>query len=129
MDLKEIKDPSFLQELSIKELEELSEEIRNFIIDAVSKRGGHLSSNLGIVELTIALHRYFHNGEKFIFDVGHQSYPGPENSYLNVSFGNSKNAPNFLVVQLGVLAQNQNFLQMFRQLFQSLPCLINRFFF
>ena len=74
MDLKEIKDPSFLQELSIKELEELSEEIRNFIIDAVSKRGGHLSSNLGIVELTIALHRYFHNGEKFIFDVGHQSY-------------------------------------------------------
>ncbi len=74
MDLKEIKDPSFLQGLSIKELEELSEEIRNFIIDAVSKRGGHLSSNLGIVELTIALHRYFHNGEKFIFDVGHQSY-------------------------------------------------------
>ena len=74
MDIKTIKDPSFLKDLSIEELENLSNEIRDFIIDTVSKNGGHLSSNLGIVELTIALHRYFSHGEKFIFDVGHQSY-------------------------------------------------------
>lgn len=74
MDLKSIKDPTFLKDLSIAELEELALEIRKYIIEVVSKRGGHLSSNLGIVELTIALHRYFSNGEKFIFDVGHQSY-------------------------------------------------------
>lgn len=74
MDIKTIKDPSFLKDLSIEELENLASEIRDFIIDTVSKNGGHLSSNLGIVELTIALHRYFSHGEKFIFDVGHQSY-------------------------------------------------------
>ena len=74
MDIRTIKDTSFLKDLSIEELENLSNEIRDFIIDTVSKNGGHLSSNLGIVELTIALHRYFSHGEKFIFDVGHQSY-------------------------------------------------------
>ena len=56
MDLNKIKDPSFLMEMNIDELNELAYKIRQFIIQSVSKTGGHLSSNLGIVELTIALH-------------------------------------------------------------------------
>ena len=58
------------------ELEQLAEEIRSRIIEVMSVNGGHLSSNLGIVELTIALHRVFDSPQdKFIFDVSHQSYP------------------------------------------------------
>ena len=75
INLKEIENPSFLSDLSIKELEELSKEIRSFLIENVSKTGGHLSSNLGVVELTIALHKVFESPkDKFIFDVGHQGY-------------------------------------------------------
>ncbi|MGD9910082.1 MAG: 1-deoxy-D-xylulose-5-phosphate synthase [Candidatus Izemoplasmatales bacterium] len=75
IDLLEIKDPSFLKELSIKECDELANAIRSFIIEKVSIHGGHLSSNLGVVELTIALHKVYHSPiDKFIFDVGHQSY-------------------------------------------------------
>jgi 1-deoxy-D-xylulose-5-phosphate synthase len=75
VDLYNIEDPNFLNELSTKELQELSEEIRQFIIDKVSKTGGHLSSNLGVVELTVALHRVFDSPkDKLIFDVGHQAY-------------------------------------------------------
>lgn len=65
-----------LSELSLAELEELAAEIRTRIIEVLSVNGGHLSSNLGIVELTIALHRVFDSPrDKFIFDVSHQSYP------------------------------------------------------
>ena len=61
--------------MSIKELEELSNNIRKFIIDNVSITGGHLSSNLGIVDLTIALHKVFDSPkDKFVFDVSHQCY-------------------------------------------------------
>lgn len=75
IDLLNIKDPSFLKDLDKKELEELSKEIRRFLIESVSKTGGHLSSNLGVVELTIALHKVFDSPkDKFIFDVGHQGY-------------------------------------------------------
>ncbi len=75
MNLLEIKDPKFLKDMKIEELEDLAKEIRSFIIEKVSKTGGHLSSNLGVVELTIALHRVFDSpNDKFIFDVGHQSY-------------------------------------------------------
>ncbi|MBN2540799.1 MAG: 1-deoxy-D-xylulose-5-phosphate synthase [Bacilli bacterium] len=75
MNLLDIKDPKFLKELSIQECDELATEIRSFLIEKISKTGGHLSSNLGIVELTIALHRAFNSPEdRFIFDVGHQSY-------------------------------------------------------
>ena len=56
MDLTKIKGPSFLKELTEKELNDLVKDIRQFIIESVSQTGGHLSSNLGIVELTIALH-------------------------------------------------------------------------
>lgn len=75
MELLEIKDPSFLKPYNYNELEQLAKEIRSFLIHSVSKTGGHLSSNLGVVELTIALHYVFNSPEdKFIFDVGHQSY-------------------------------------------------------
>lgn len=75
IDLKEIKDPSFLQELNVKQMKELSSDIRAFLIENISKTGGHLASNLGVVELSVALHYVFNNeNDKFIFDVGHQSY-------------------------------------------------------
>ena len=75
MDIYSIKDPTFLKDLSINELNVLAKDIRQFIIENVSKTGGHLSSNLGIVELTIALHKVFDSpNDKIFFDVGHQSY-------------------------------------------------------
>lgn len=75
MDLLSIKDPSFLKELSNKELEALSKEIRQFLIEKLSVTGGHIGPNLGVVELTIALHKCFDSPkDKIIWDVGHQSY-------------------------------------------------------
>jgi 1-deoxy-D-xylulose-5-phosphate synthase len=75
MDLHSIKDPSFLKNMSNKELEELAQQIREFLITSLSKTGGHLAPNLGVVELTIALHKSFDSPkDKFIWDVGHQSY-------------------------------------------------------
>ena len=74
-DLLNIKSPNFLKQLNINELEELCKEIRTFIIENVSKTGGHLSSNLGVVEATVALHYVFNSPtDKIIFDVGHQCY-------------------------------------------------------
>ncbi len=74
-DLYSIKDPSFVKKLSYNELKILAEEIRIFLVDNVSKTGGHLASNLGIVEITIALHYVFDSpNDKLLFDVGHQSY-------------------------------------------------------
>lgn len=73
--LNRINNIDDLKKLNIKEKEELSEEIRDFIINKVSKTGGHLASNLGTVELTIALHNVFEAPEdKIIWDVGHQTY-------------------------------------------------------
>ena len=75
MDINKIKDPKFLKEMSIKEMETLADDIRIFLLNNVSKTGGHLSSNLGVVELTIALHYCFDAPkDKVLFDVGHQSY-------------------------------------------------------
>ncbi len=74
--LSKIESPEDIKGLSIKELTLLSSEIREFIISNVSKTGGHFSSNLGIVELTVILHKLFNSPkDKFIFDVGHQCYP------------------------------------------------------
>ncbi|AEJ19345.1 1-deoxy-D-xylulose-5-phosphate synthase [Gracilinema caldarium] len=74
--LETIQDPGQLKTLNHSELLELAKEIRHVIIHTVSKNGGHLASNLGIVELTIALHRVFQSPEdKIVFDVGHQCYP------------------------------------------------------
>lgn len=73
--MREIRDPSELKKLSIKELNELAAEIREEIINTVSEQGGHLASNLGAVELTLALHYVFDApDDKIIFDVGHQAY-------------------------------------------------------
>ncbi len=73
--LKNIHTPQDLKKLNNKELNELCREIRRFLIDSVSKTGGHLASNLGVVELTVALHRVFNlPDDKIIWDVGHQSY-------------------------------------------------------
>ena len=73
--IHDIQNPEFLQDLSIDELKQLSKDIRSFLIENVSKTGGHLSSNLGVVELSIALHRLFDfTSDKIVFDVGHQSY-------------------------------------------------------
>ena len=73
--LNEIKSPQDIKKLDNKQIEALCGEIRDCIIDTVSKNGGHLASNLGAVELTIALHRVFNSPEDaLIFDVGHQCY-------------------------------------------------------
>ncbi|WP_338750013.1 1-deoxy-D-xylulose-5-phosphate synthase [Bacillus sp. FJAT-52991] len=75
MDLLSIKDPSFLKNMSIDELNDLSADIRQFLIENLSKTGGHIGPNLGVVELTIALHRCFRSPtDKILWDVGHQSY-------------------------------------------------------
>jgi len=73
--LDKIDSPKDLQKLSLSELYELSAEIREKIIKTVSNNGGHLASNLGVVELTIALHRVFSSkDDKIVWDVGHQAY-------------------------------------------------------
>ncbi|MDX3571460.1 1-deoxy-D-xylulose-5-phosphate synthase [Streptomyces sp. ID05-47C] len=73
--LTRIRGPRDLDRLSLEELDQLAGEIRNFLVDAVSKTGGHLGPNLGVVELTIALHRVFESPkDKVLWDTGHQSY-------------------------------------------------------
>ncbi len=73
--LTRIKGPRDLDRLSLGELDRLAEEIRTFLVDAVSKTGGHLGPNLGVVELTIALHRVFESPrDKVLWDTGHQAY-------------------------------------------------------
>jgi 1-deoxy-D-xylulose-5-phosphate synthase len=73
--LDKIDSPEELKKLKIEELQLLGNEVREFIIDVVSKKGGHLASSLGVVELTLALHYIFDSPkDKFIFDVGHQGY-------------------------------------------------------
>ena len=75
MDLLTIKDPSFLKNMNTKQLEELSQDVRDFLINKLSVTGGHIGPNLGVVELTIALHKEFNSPkDKFLWDVGHQSY-------------------------------------------------------
>ena len=73
--LDKINSPQDLKALRIDDLYKLSEEIRSFIIRTVADTGGHLASNLGVVELTIALHYHLNSPEdKIIWDVGHHSY-------------------------------------------------------
>lgn len=75
MHLEEVKSPQDLKALSYEELENLAAEIRAELVATVAQRGGHLASNLGVVELTMALHRVFDMPQdKIVFDVGHQSY-------------------------------------------------------
>ena len=73
--LNRIKSPEDVKKLSYSELEALAGEIRNALIETVSENGGHLASNLGMVELTIAMHSVFSSPkDQFVFDVGHQAY-------------------------------------------------------
>jgi 1-deoxy-D-xylulose-5-phosphate synthase len=73
--LKTIDDPAALRQLDKKQLHQLAEELRAYVLDSVSKTGGHLSSNLGTVELTIALHAVFDTpADRIVWDVGHQTY-------------------------------------------------------
>ena len=74
--LEQINDPSQLRALSRKELPALADELRQMLISSVSKTGGHLASNLGVVELSIALHYVFNTpDDRLVWDVGHQTYP------------------------------------------------------
>ncbi len=75
MKITDIKDPKFLKKYNLHELNVLCQDIRDFVIKNLSKTGGHVASNLGIVELTVAMHYVFSSPkDKMIFDVGHQSY-------------------------------------------------------
>ena len=74
MILEQIKGPQDIKQMSLEELGQLAQEIRAFLIEKISHTGGHLASNLGVVELTIAMYRTFDLPEdKVIWDVGHQS--------------------------------------------------------
>ncbi|MDD2814246.1 MAG: 1-deoxy-D-xylulose-5-phosphate synthase [Thiotrichaceae bacterium] len=74
--LEKIDSPAQLRELPERDLPQLAEELRGFLLDTLSRTGGHLASNLGTVELTIALHYVFNTPEdRLVWDVGHQSYP------------------------------------------------------
>ncbi len=73
--LETIKKPSDLRALTLDQLTQLAQEIRAFLIDNVARTGGHLGPNLGVVELTIAMHRVFDSPtDSIVFDTGHQSY-------------------------------------------------------
>ena len=74
--LQKVNAPSDLRNLSRSDLKALSDELRAYVLDSVSKTGGHLSSNLGTVELTVALHHVFNTPyDRVVWDVGHQTYP------------------------------------------------------
>ena len=74
--LKKINSPEDLKSLNIEDLKILSTELREELIEIVSKTGGHLGAGLGVVELTVALHFIFNSPkDKLIWDVGHQAYP------------------------------------------------------
>ncbi|MNR90412.1 1-deoxy-D-xylulose-5-phosphate synthase [compost metagenome] len=74
--LETINDPADIRQFSRQQLKQLADELRAFVLESVSATGGHLSSNLGTVELTIALHNVFNTPEdRIIWDVGHQTYP------------------------------------------------------
>ena len=89
MILDKIKGPEDIKKLNIDDLNILAKETRNAVINRVSKKGGHIGPNLGVVELTIAFHYVFNSPkDKIVFDVSHQSYPhkiltGRQNAFLN----------------------------------------------
>jgi len=75
MYLERIKSPVDLKKLSVRELKDVADEVRDTVIRCISRNGGHLASNLGVIELTLALHYVFNSPiDKIIWDVGHQSY-------------------------------------------------------
>ena len=98
--LESINSPIDLKELQIEELNELCAELRDFIIHSVSRTGGHLASNLGVIELTVAIHKVFDTStDRLVFDVGHQCYAhkiltGRKNSFSTLrQFGGISGFP------------------------------------
>ena len=74
--LPQIHDPAQIRKLDRAQLRQLADEVRACVLDNVSRTGGHLSSNLGTVELTVALHHVFNTPhDRLVWDVGHQTYP------------------------------------------------------
>ncbi|MDK4565553.1 1-deoxy-D-xylulose-5-phosphate synthase N-terminal domain-containing protein, partial [Kingella kingae] len=74
--LDTIQSPQDLRQLSAAQLPKVAHELREFLLDSVGKTGGHFASNLGVIELTIALHYVYNTPEDhLVWDVGHQSYP------------------------------------------------------
>ena len=74
--LNTIHDPAALRLLPLGQLSQLADELRAYVLHSVAKTGGHLSSNLGTVELTVALHYVFNTPhDRVVWDVGHQTYP------------------------------------------------------
>lgn len=74
--LHTINDPTDLRKVPRAQLRELTDELRAYLLDSVAKTGGHLSSNLGTVELTVALHYVYNTPQdRLVWDVGHQTYP------------------------------------------------------
>ena len=87
--LERIQNANDIKNLTEPQLQELAKEIRAFLIEKVSKTGGHLASNLGVVELTIAMHLVFRLPEdKMVWDVGHQSYTHKILTGRKEGFGN-----------------------------------------
>ena len=73
--LSQINLPEDLKKFSIEDLPKISDELRDFIVDVVSKKGGHFGASLGVVELTVALHYVFNTPyDQLVWDVGHQAY-------------------------------------------------------
>ena len=84
MILDQIEKPNDIHKIPLEDFPALAEEIRGFLLENVSRTGGHLASNLGSVELTLALHNVLDlPGDKLIWDVGHQAYTHIEMQYLD----------------------------------------------
>ncbi|MDR3440619.1 1-deoxy-D-xylulose-5-phosphate synthase N-terminal domain-containing protein, partial [Telmatospirillum sp.] len=74
--LDKVRNPADIRDMSIPELQQLADEVRQDMIESVSRTGGHLGAGLGVVELTVALHHVFETPvDRLIWDVGHQAYP------------------------------------------------------
>ena len=75
VNLTKIDNPSFIKQLNKEQLRELAEDIRQFLVEKLSVTGGHIGPNLGVVELTLMLHKVFDSPkDKILWDVGHQAY-------------------------------------------------------
>ena len=90
MYLEKINSPEDVKKLSIEEMKDLSSEVRKVLLNRLSEKGGHIGPNLGVVELTVALHYVFNSPkDKIVYDVSHQSYvhkilTGRKEAFINL---------------------------------------------
>ena len=104
MFLEKIDDTNDLKKLNRKELKELANEVRAALINKISKAGGHSGPNLGMVEMTVALHYVFDSpNDKFVFDVSHQSYPHKILTGRKEAFLDEEHIPTHLKVNMTCL--------------------------